>query len=127
VREHAVHVAGAAARDVIPAVTAAQLADEMRFNLDVYWRGRARRPWLFLVDDMVDFAVLTLPRIAYTIETGQVVSKPAAASWLRAREPRWRALIDEVTTRRARGTRTIARLARMRETLRFVAALRGVA
>jgi hypothetical protein len=71
----------------------------MHENLSVYWAARAARPWLFLFDSMVDFAVLTLPRILHTLETGEIISKRAAASWLERRCPEWRSLVADTRGR----------------------------
>ena len=70
--------------------------EAMRYNLDGYWAGQARHPYLFLSDYWVDFAVTTLCRILTTIEDGEIIGKSAALQRWRSRLPeRWGLLIDE--------------------------------
>lgn len=59
-------------------------------SLDVAWSQR--------------YAVATLCRMLYTIETGEVASKPAALRWaLTALDPRWEGLLRQVLADRVRG------------------------
>ena len=99
VREKGLVLWGAAPAALAPPVPRGALDAEMDWNLRVYWPGRLRRPWRFLADRMVDFAVLTIPRILITRETGRIVSKREALGWLEARHPRWRPLADDVRGR----------------------------
>jgi hypothetical protein len=70
--------------------------ETMRYNLDGYWAGQAKRPYLFLSDYWVDFAVTTLCRILTTIEDGEIIGKSAALTRWRSRlSERWGLLIDE--------------------------------
>lgn len=99
----------------------------MRYNLDGYWAGQAKRPHLFLSDYWVDFAVTTLCRILTTIEDGEIIGKSAALTRWRSRLPeRWRLLIDEtwrVRHQPAEGAPPLYRwpLERAHETLAFLA------
>ena len=68
----------------------------MRYNLDTYWAGKAKKPYLFLFDVWVMNAVATLCRILTAIEEGEIIAKSPALERWRGRLPvRWRVLIDE--------------------------------
>lgn len=88
----------------------AAIRDEMHWNLASYWRGRLRRPHLFLSEEMARFAATTIPRILHTLETGDIPTKPEALAFLETRLPEFAALADDV---RAHGRR-LGRLARAR-------------
>jgi hypothetical protein len=76
----------------------------MRDNLERYWAPKARRRLLWLDERWVHFGVTTLARILYTLETGELASKPEAVAWLRPRLPEVDALLD----RRGRLSRAVA-------------------
>ncbi len=123
VRERGLAVAGPAPVDVFREVPPDAIREEMDFNLNVYWAGRARRPYLFLFDRMADFAVLTVPRILHTLETGSMISKRRAADYLDARFPEWAHLVRDVRRRFHPGRSPSPILARPRRALlvrRFV-------
>lgn len=98
----------------------------MRYNLEVYWAGKAKKPHLFLTDYWVEFAVTTLCRILTTIqvEEGEIISKSVALKrWRNRLPPRFQLLIDE--TQRFRhhpDTPSLYRfrLKRMFDTLAFI-------
>jgi hypothetical protein len=97
-------------------------------HLDNYWASKTKRPYLFLLDGWVVWAVTTLCRILTTIEEAEITTKPAALKHWRDRlPPRWGLLIDE--TLRLRHHHPISslyrsRFKRMRETLAFFAYIR---
>lgn len=125
-REHAIALVGPPARELVPPVPAAEVVAEMDFNLNVYWARKARQPLLYLFDEPVDFAVLTLPRILHTLETGTMISKRAAAEVLDARYPQWRPLLDDVRGRFPSGDRSrfpLGRVARAVATVRYIRAM----
>ena len=59
----------------------------MRFNLDVYFARQAKRPYLYLNDVAVEFAVTNLCLILTTIEEGEIISKSASLMRWRDRLP----------------------------------------
>lgn len=103
-RAHGVAVAGPPACNLFAPVDAAALREEMRFNLEVYLAGRTRRPWLFLSDDFLDFALPTLGRVLHALDTGEIVDKAGGLARLAGRFPSEADLIEEVARRR-RGER----------------------
>src|SRR5579864_407840 len=96
----------------------------MRFNLDVYFARKVKRPYIYLYDAGVEFAVTNLCRILTTIEDGEIVSKAASLTRWRERLPeRWRPLLDEAWRVRHHLDQPPlyrSRIRRMRETLAFI-------
>ncbi|HEY7413945.1 MAG TPA: aminoglycoside adenylyltransferase domain-containing protein [Ktedonobacteraceae bacterium] len=78
-------------------VTWDDILADMRFNLNVYFARKVRRrPYVYLADVAVEFAVTNLCRIFTTIEEGEIVSKSESLDRWRNRLPeRWRLLLDE--------------------------------
>jgi predicted nucleotidyltransferase len=97
-REHGVVVAGPDPRTLIDPVD----PDDMRRSAAVIagsWLERARHDpsWLAWLqhEGGQAFVVLTLCRLLYTLDSGTVASKPAAARWVqKALGKRWAALIE---------------------------------
>ncbi len=96
----------------------------MRFNLDVYFPRKTKRPYLFLFDAAVEFAVTNLCRILTTIEEGEIISKSASLTRWRDRLPeRWQLLLDEAWRIRHHLSQPSLyhhRFQRMSETLAFI-------
>jgi hypothetical protein len=77
-------------------VTWKDVLSTMRFNLAVYFARQAKRPYIYLNDVAVEFAVTNLCRIFTTIEEGEIISKSASLTRWRDRLPeRWQPLLDE--------------------------------
>jgi predicted nucleotidyltransferase len=112
-------------RSTLPFEVAWQdVLETMRDNLYGYWVGRARRPYLFLRDDMFEFSVATLCRILTTIEEEEIITKSLALKRWRDRLPaRWCPLIDEAWRIRHHVNQPSlyrSRLKRTREILAFI-------
>jgi hypothetical protein len=109
-------------------VTWQDVLNTMRYNLDVYFAGKAKRPYIYLYDAGVEFAVTNLCRILTTIEEGEIVSKSEALARWRGRLPeRWVQLLDEAWRIRYQLRQTAfyrSRVKRMRETLAFIGYVR---
>ena len=105
-------------------VTWDDILSTMRFNLNVYFVRKTRRPCTYLHSGAVEFAVTNLCRILSTIEEGEIISKSAALKRWRERLPtRWQRLVDEAW--RIRQHQEIpslyrSRITRMWETLAFI-------
>lgn len=101
-REHGVVVSGPDPRSLLDAVH----PDELRrasAATAAQWRALAHGDpaWVGGLQDRPQHAyvVLTLCRLLYTLDTGAVASKPAAARWAEhTLAARWRALIGRATT-----------------------------
>lgn len=91
------------------------LARLLRSNLAGYWAGwlsRARNPtrllnWRMLGGWAPPWGVLGVARIAYTLETGDIISKTGAGRWARTRFPdHARVLTECLRLRTGKGART---------------------
>ncbi|MHB0876515.1 MAG: aminoglycoside adenylyltransferase domain-containing protein [Anaerolineae bacterium] len=98
VREHGVVVAGPCPRSLIDGVDPAEMR-RVSVAIAAMWRDSVHGDptWLDWVRGRHEqsFVVLTLCRLLYTLDTGGVASKPAAARWvLAALDGRWAPLIE---------------------------------
>jgi hypothetical protein len=84
VREHGIVLAGPAARDLIDPVAPDQLRRATRSLLREWWAPMLRDTARLRSDEYQAYAILTMCRALYTLETGAVASKPAAARWAQA-------------------------------------------
>ncbi|HTI14253.1 MAG TPA: hypothetical protein VL461_06745 [Dictyobacter sp.] len=68
----------------------------MRFNLDVYYAQKIKRPYTYLSDTAVEFAVSNMCRILTTIEEEGIIAKSESLTRWKARLPaRWQILLNE--------------------------------
>lgn len=97
-RRRGVSVRGPLAADVVPLVTDKELAENMRRNLDFL---RRQMPlYVTMGTEETVFGVLSLCRILYTLRTGEIVGKVAAAYWaLNELASRWQPLIERAVKR----------------------------
>lgn len=51
------------------------IIETMNYNLNKYWKNKLSNNFIFLADYWVEFAVLTLCRILYTLENKEIASK----------------------------------------------------
>jgi len=56
------------------------IMQEMEYNLNHYIASKASRSYLFLFDFWIEFIVLTLCRVYYTLKTGKITSKELACA-----------------------------------------------
>ena len=106
------------------AVTWQDVLTTMRFNLDVYYARKIKRPYIYLDNTAVEFAVSNMCRILTTIEEGEIISKSVSLTRWKQRLPeRWQILLDEAWRIRHHLSRPSLyrfRFQRMRETLAFI-------
>lgn len=94
-REHGVVVAGPAPSDLLPPVDAPALRKAAVAVVQPWIEQRSQPDWLRWMRTEWAFVVLTLCRLLYTLETGDVASKPQAGRWARqVLDARYRPLID---------------------------------
>jgi hypothetical protein len=94
-REHGLALAGPAPASFIAPVGPEALKAETHDVLHGWWRSQLDDPVRLRRRGYQAYAVLTMCRMLFTLETGGVASKPAAAAWARPRvTPQWRGLID---------------------------------
>jgi hypothetical protein len=100
-REHGVTIVGMSEAGDVRRMIEPIDPDDMRgaaAPIAEYWLGQALHDptWLIWLRELRHqaFVVLTLCRLLYTLETGAVASKPAAAGWAEhALGPRWAPLV----------------------------------
>jgi predicted nucleotidyltransferase len=107
-RVASVNVVGPAAADVIPPISLHDfqraVAADARHNA-----GRIARDPEGSPNGYVAYVAITLCRILVTLETGDIVPKNAAISWVAAREPKAAALLERVrAVRNSRGRLSFA-------------------
>jgi hypothetical protein len=94
-REHGIALAGPAPASFIAPVDKTALQAETLDVLSGWWRTQHDDPVRLRRRGYQAYAVLTMCRMLYTMQTGAVASKPAAARWARPRLPgRWHGLVD---------------------------------
>lgn len=68
----------------------------MDYNLNVYWTEKAKSVELLYMDEWIDFAVLTLGRIVYTLEHKGIVTKDEGGAYLLRELPlEWHSIVNE--------------------------------
>ncbi len=115
-REFGVIVSGPDLRELIDPVSPDMLKQATRALLREWWAWQVDDHRNLLNDEYQAYAVLTMCRARYTLATGSIASKPAAARWLMAEEPRFASLIN-----RAMFWRPGARMNALRETADLLA------
>ncbi|HYF81188.1 MAG TPA: GNAT family N-acetyltransferase [Symbiobacteriaceae bacterium] len=124
VREHGVVVAGPPPSTLIDPISADDLRRATRQLLQTWWLRLAADPArLEASSEYQVYAVLTMCRALYTLQTGSVATKPAAARWARpVLGPRWHSLIDEALAWR-RHSGEFSRLEEVRNLIRHAHAV----
>jgi len=67
----------------------------MKYNLNDYWLPKLQTPEIFEQDMWVEFAVVTLSRIVYTVQAGEIKSKTQSCSYIASEYIEWRDIIEE--------------------------------
>ena len=83
-REHGIVLAGPAPRSWIDPVAPNDLRRAMRALLREWWAPMLHDTTRLRSEEYQAYAVLTMCRALYTLETGAVASKPVAARWAQA-------------------------------------------
>ncbi|MFL0492179.1 nucleotidyltransferase [Bacillus sp. AFS054943] len=69
----------------------------MKYNVEHYWSEKAKRPYLFFIEEWVESAVVTMGRILYTLDHKTIVSKDRGLQYLLERSAKeWEPLLKEV-------------------------------
>jgi Domain of unknown function (DUF4111) len=94
-RTDGIALAGPAPGTFIAPVSAEALRQETREVLRDWWAPQLDDPTRIRRRGYQAYAVLTMCRMLYTLETGRLTSKPAATRWARQRLPdRWHGPLD---------------------------------
>ncbi len=98
-RRQGVSLAGPPPQTLIDPVSPDDIRQAVRSTLRDWWQGHLEDPRRLQSREYQAFAVLTMCRALHTLQSGEIVSKPAAADWAkRALAPRWAGLIDRALT-----------------------------
>jgi hypothetical protein len=105
-REHGVVVWGPPPENLIDPVPLHERQGAVCKQLAGFWQQQIKGPeepeWLRPLHYQA-FAVLTMCRALYTLQHGDVISKPAAAAWaLQSLDPKWRPLVERALEWRQR-------------------------
>ncbi len=69
----------------------------MKYNVEQYWSEKAKKPYLFFIEEWVESAVVTMGRILYTLDHKTIVSKDRGLQYLSERSAEeWELLLKEV-------------------------------
>lgn len=72
------------------------IEENMKGNINHYWAGKLKKPYLFLSAEMAEFTILTLCRVICSLETKEIVSKIEAAERLLLKLPeKWHRIMKE--------------------------------
>jgi predicted nucleotidyltransferase len=94
-REHGVPVAGPSLHELIDPVNQAELRQATAELMRSWWEPMIDDPARLRQRGYQAYAVLTMCRVLYTLDSGTVVTKPVAACWaLEQLDQRWSALIE---------------------------------
>lgn len=97
------------------------VVETMKYNVEQYWSNKAARPYLFLVDEWVESAVVTIGRILYTLDNGGIVSKDAGLEYMMKSSSKWEVLLQEVARiRSGKGEQAMTRWSRMKMTRQYL-------
>lgn len=100
-REHGVTLAGPAPAALIDPVAAGELRQEVRATMQAWAQEIFAAPGQMNNRWYQPYAVLSYCRMLYTLDTGGIASKPAAARWAQgALDPRWADLIQRARDER---------------------------
>ncbi|WJE52338.1 DUF4111 domain-containing protein [Bacillus cereus] len=74
-----------------------EVVETMKYNVKQYWSEKVSRPYLFLIEEWVESAVVTMGRILYTLEQKTIVSKDEGLQYmLKSSNDKWKPLLQEV-------------------------------
>lgn len=102
------------------------VVNTMKYNVEHYWLEKAKRPYLFFIEEWVESAVVTMGRILYTLDHKTIVSKDRGLQYmLELYSHKWEPLLREVERMRQNpeGKRKLSRWRRADMTKRYLLCL----
>ncbi len=95
-REKGITIAGPDIKTLIKKISVVDLKLAIQKNLDEYWKPVLNDLEKLKRNDYQVFAILTMCRTLYTLETGMIASKTEAAQWaIKNINPDWKDLIEK--------------------------------
>ncbi|MBE5107142.1 DUF4111 domain-containing protein [Bacillus thuringiensis] len=96
-KNRGITVIGKEAEDLPFQIQWDDVVNTMKYNVEHYWSEKAKRPYLFFIEEWVESAVVTMGRILYTLENKTIVSKDRGLQYLLERSAKeWEPLLKEV-------------------------------
>lgn len=96
-KNQGITVTGKEAEDLSFQIRWDDVVNTMKYNVEQYWSGKAKQPYLFFIEEWVESAVVTMGRILYTLDHKTIVSKDRGLQYLSERSgEEWELLLKEV-------------------------------
>lgn len=106
-KEHECAVDSPSLRTQLESFSYDRVRQTLAYNIHHYWASKLSSPERFNDDEWVTFTVLTLSRIAYTLQTEKIVSKRKASLDLIEKQPKWRDVVEEALAVRSGQSLTV--------------------
>lgn len=81
-KNQGITVIGKEAEDLSFQIRWNDVVNTMKYNVEQYWSGKAKQPYLFFIEEWVESAVVTMGRILYTLDHKTIVSKDRGLQYL---------------------------------------------
>ncbi|ARC83242.1 hypothetical protein U732_2468 [Clostridium argentinense CDC 2741] len=98
--------------------------DTMDYNLNIYWKDKINKNIVFLFDSWIEFSILTLCRILFTLENKKITSKVEGAKFsIEFLSSDWRLIIEEAIRIRENTSKDslyTSRVIRVKEAKKFI-------
>ncbi|HDR4874288.1 nucleotidyltransferase domain-containing protein [Bacillus thuringiensis] len=96
-KNQGITVTGKEAEDLPLQIQWNDVVNTMKYNVEQYWSEKAKKPYLFFIEDWVESAVVTMGRILYTLDYKTIVSKDRGLQYLlESSAEEWELLLKEV-------------------------------
>lgn len=96
-KNQGITVTGKEAEDLPLQIQWNDVVNTMKYNVEQYWSEKAKKPYLFFIEEWVESAVVTMGRILYTLDHKTIVSKDRGLQYLSERSAEeWELLLKEV-------------------------------
>ncbi|KFN02005.1 DUF4111 domain-containing protein [Bacillus clarus] len=96
-KNQGITVTGKEAEDLPFQIKWDDVVNTMKYNVEHYWSEKAKRPYLFFIEEWVESAVVTMGRILYTLDHKTIVSKDRGLQYMLELYPqKWEPLLKEV-------------------------------
>lgn len=114
-RENGIAIMGGNLKDLIKEITTQDLQKAIEKYLAEYWALILNDLTKLRRSDYQVFAILTMCRTLYSLETGKIASKMTAAQWVMNYDAAWKVLIEQAVT-----SSPHVELNKLEETQRFI-------
>lgn len=94
-KEYEMAIESPSLKDDLLEVDFTDVIETMKYNLNEYWSSKLETAELFNEDMWVEFAVVTLSRILFTLQDREIKSKSESCLYIGSKYPKWNNLIEE--------------------------------